>query len=291
MTKFGAKEPWMEPMNRFLVYATPAFKAFIDEICSISSFAPSGVVIEPQNATPLQIMARLPPVSQEGGLSLPYLLDTAKLQARLVRLWNESAPSDIEQRGIEQSLKDFHHISMNLYQRARKCELAARGNEKPQQEHEAQWEEVIRRQRHDISLENPFEDSLEIIDELPPTQYPHPSGHTNVQGRQALHAATNSSGLLGDNHASPGRAPAAWDRGRPSMQPSEIAETSTFSTDSTNSSTISLEATGRTGSRPSPSSRDGPARHRIFELVNRPGLRMSRGRDEIMGKGESNDEL
>lgn len=35
MTTFGSKEPWMEPMNKFLTKNRAEFKEFIDSICAI----------------------------------------------------------------------------------------------------------------------------------------------------------------------------------------------------------------------------------------------------------------
>ena len=77
MSTFGAKEPWMEPMNRFLQSSRPEFKAFVDQICSVPSERPSQAV-PASFATPIQILGRLPPTSREGFPSLPFLIDSAK---------------------------------------------------------------------------------------------------------------------------------------------------------------------------------------------------------------------
>jgi hypothetical protein len=106
MATFGAKEPWMEPMNAFIVQHREGFKRFVDEVCHL----PESAISHPSSPTspptypadlisvehsmsyraPTAIMQRLPQSSREGYPSLPYLVDQPRAFAELIRLWLES---------------------------------------------------------------------------------------------------------------------------------------------------------------------------------------------------------
>ncbi|CAK3951086.1 Ras GTPase-activating ngap [Lecanosticta acicola] len=181
MASFGTKEPWMEPMNAFLVQHRDSFKSFIDDVCyvpaplpsaalgpqspaSTSPTYPPGVVSAEQHlsyTTPMTIMQRLPPSSREGFPSLPYLIDQARAFADLIHLWleavsalsnqNDSAslPGKSHQdvvHAIEASegdLKGFHQLCEELNARTQECLNRAERAERPDSPHEFQWEDVI----------------------------------------------------------------------------------------------------------------------------------------------------
>ncbi|EME46343.1 hypothetical protein DOTSEDRAFT_70365 [Dothistroma septosporum NZE10] len=180
MASFGAKEPWMEPMNAFLVQHRESFKSFVDEVCHVptplssnglfgpnspaSPTYPPGVVSAEQHlsyTTPMTIMQRLPPSSREGFPSLPYLIDQARSFADLIHLWLEavSALSNKDDSAalpgkthhdvlaaIEASqgdLKDFHLLCEELNMRTQECLNRAERAERPDSPHSFQWEDVI----------------------------------------------------------------------------------------------------------------------------------------------------
>lgn len=178
MASFGTKEPWMEPMNVFLVQHREGFKTFIDDVCyvpePISNSAypnssstptyPPGVVSAEQHlsyTTPMTIMHRLPPSSQEGFPSLPYLIDQARSFADLIHLWLDavaalSSPGDVATlpgkshadilRAItatEGDLKEFHRLCEELNTRTQECLNRAERAERPDSPHSFQWEDVI----------------------------------------------------------------------------------------------------------------------------------------------------
>ncbi|KAK4503940.1 hypothetical protein PRZ48_004855 [Zasmidium cellare] len=180
MASFGTKEPWMEPMNAFLVQHRESFKSFIDDVCYVpapistsTTFGPNsptsptygpGVVTAEQHlsyTTPMTIMQRLPPSSREGFPSLPYLIDQARSFADLIHLWLEatSALSNKDDSAalpgkthhdviaaIEQSegdLKEFHQLCEELNSRTQECLNRAERAERPDSPHSFQWEDVI----------------------------------------------------------------------------------------------------------------------------------------------------
>lgn len=178
MASFGTKEPWMEPMNAFLVQHRESFKTFIDDVCyvpePISSAAypnssttptyPPGVVSAEQHlsyTTPMTIMQRLPPSSREGFPSLPYLIDQARSFADLIHLWLDaiaalSSPGDAATlpgkshadilhaiTSTEGDLKDFHRLCEELNTRTQECLNRAERAERPDSPHSFQWEDVI----------------------------------------------------------------------------------------------------------------------------------------------------
>ncbi|KXT05694.1 hypothetical protein AC578_5635 [Pseudocercospora eumusae] len=178
MATFGTKEPWMEPMNAFLVQNREGFKSFIDDVCYVptpisgnnfpnsasSPTWPSGVVSAEQHlsyTTPMTIMQRLPPSSREGFPSLPYLIDQARAFADLIHLWleataalsnsNDSAAlpgkthSDVLAaiNASEGDLKEFHQLCEELNSRTQECLNRAERAERPDSPGSFQWEDVI----------------------------------------------------------------------------------------------------------------------------------------------------
>lgn len=133
---FGKREEYMEPMNRFLTSHRPAFRDYIDQVCSIPS--DRGVVAPPANySTPNTISGRLSPNAREGLGSLPYLIDAPKSFAGLVKLWTSARPTDLKSEHADGELLIFNDLCLGLQKRVDACmtkigrlraaEAAARG--------------------------------------------------------------------------------------------------------------------------------------------------------------------
>lgn len=148
----------MEPMNKFLSAATPEFKRFIDEICSWD--ATQSVHHEPQYQAAVQVKPRLSPLSREGLLSLPFLLDAPKSMAALIDLWVENAPSNIVDTGIDECVRSFHRACLKVKQRMQECMSRAEGAQEPNTELEAQWQRMLSEQPRGRFVFNPFESML-----------------------------------------------------------------------------------------------------------------------------------
>jgi hypothetical protein len=200
LASFGTKEPWMEPMNAFLVQHREGFKSFIDEVCHcpapISGAGtspkpgeriawPSGVVSAEQHlsyTTPMTIMQRLPPSSREGFPSLPYLIDQARSFADLIHLWleavaalsnsNDSAAlpgkthadiiNAINTTGPD--MREFHHLCEELNMRTQECLNRAERAERPDSPGSFQWEDVINQlQKAHLRGLKPGQDPFEVM--------------------------------------------------------------------------------------------------------------------------------
>ncbi|EEH22322.1 hypothetical protein PABG_04533 [Paracoccidioides brasiliensis Pb03] len=143
MTTFGNKEPWMEPMNKFLISHRVEFKNFVDSICSIPAERPTQIV-NPSYATPIQILGRLPSTSREGFPSLPFLIDHARSFAMLVKLWLDLVPKDFtELQDLDPTLLKFHQLCVALNQRTKDCLNRAEQAERPSSNLELKWEELV----------------------------------------------------------------------------------------------------------------------------------------------------
>jgi hypothetical protein len=158
MSSFGAKEPWMEPMNRFLTAHRQQFKEFIDTICSVSPELDVSSAIPPSYATPITILARLPPTSREGFPSLPYLIDHARAFAELVTLWLDCTARTDKHQIIDGDVSGFHELCVGLQQRTKECLAKAEQAERPSSHFSFKWEEL-----------------LEQLEDHPPTQTRKPS--------------------------------------------------------------------------------------------------------------------
>ena len=197
MAKFGTKETWMEPMNKFLTNATPEFRDYVDEICSISASQMSMASIEPQYGAPNQIKGRLPPTSREGLPSLPFLLDPTKLLADLVGLWVTHAPKNVSETGAEQAVQTFDIICRDLHQRSQDCLSLAEQAEKPDARMESKWHQALREQQ---KTRNVFDQNFMTPANVDPdlTALPQPTDpehHADVtEGDTTPSSATSAGG-------------------------------------------------------------------------------------------------
>ncbi|KAK4989027.1 GTPase activating factor [Elasticomyces elasticus] len=143
MSTFGSKEHWMEPMNQFLYGHREEFKQFIDSVCSIPShyIMPE---VQPSYSTPLAISSRLPPTSQEGFPSLPYLIDHARHYAELVTLWLENTTQSATSiQRTDGDLLAFHNTCVTLQAQTHECLSRAERAERPNSSLSFRWEELI----------------------------------------------------------------------------------------------------------------------------------------------------
>ncbi|KAK4946342.1 GTPase activating factor [Elasticomyces elasticus] len=263
LARFGTKEPWMEPMNKFLAAATGEFKSFIDEICVVSGSQTTLAHLEPQFAAPNQIKSRLPPLSREGLPSLPFLLDQPKLLAQLVELWVTHAPVTPEEACDDENVRTFHALCIELHEKSKECLKAAEQAERPDENSENAWEQLLSDQQGNLSPNNIFEENLPRSQtEAEMTALPQ----TADAVREVHSKHTDMSPAVGEENNTPSSsASIAWDRRIPyPYRPTEH----TARTNSTNSSTASIDMTEEARSRPLPSSRDGPSKNRLFELMS-----------------------
>lgn len=158
MSKFGQKEPWMEPMNKFLGAATADFKTFIEEFCSWDT--EQGPHHEPQYQAALQIKQRLPRLSREGLPSLPFLLDAPTSLATLVDIWTKHAPPSVVNDDVDDCIGNFHRLCFDLKQKAVDCMANAETAQEPNSKLERQWQKMLSEQQRTRMTVNPFEDMV-----------------------------------------------------------------------------------------------------------------------------------
>jgi hypothetical protein len=261
MAKFGTKEVWMEPMNKFLTAATPDFRRFIDDICDISASEETapGNLMEPQYATPTQIKGRLPTASREGLPSLPFLLDTSKLLSELTELWTTHAPTNLEEEPeLDDTVKEFHRMCVSLQTRTKSCLSSAEHAERSEGKAEPKWQQVLKEQQHRLRTVYDEHYNQSLSDDDPElTALPQPRGELEgVQESDNIPSGVTSAG---------------WER----RMPLHSANTRTL-TGSTNSSTISFD-TSDDGRARMGGSRDGSTKTRFFDLMSSSGRRKGKG--------------
>jgi hypothetical protein len=120
ISTFGKREEWMEPMNRFLNAQRQSFRDYIDQVCDIP--AERGQQIQPAGySTPMTIVNRLGPVAREGFPSLPYLIDSTRSYAGLIKLWVDSKPQQNVKTPIDGELLIFSDLCLTLQERVDNC--------------------------------------------------------------------------------------------------------------------------------------------------------------------------
>ena len=276
VAKFGTKETWMEPMNKFLGTATPEFRDFVDEICSISTAQISTASIEPQYGAPNQIKGRLPPASREGLPSLPFLLDPTKLLADLVSLWSSHAPKTISDAGNDTAVYTFDALCRNLHQGSKDCLSSAEQAEKPDAKMELKWHQALREQQ---KAKNVFDQQFPASTGADPdlTALPQPADPPYAERHHEI----------GESDTTPSSAASAggWDRRVPFARTTD----SRALTSSTNSSTASLEVLEEPR-RPHQGTREGKKNARLFDLIGSSGRRKGKGdRDRSHALDDGND--
>lgn len=288
MTTFGNKEPWMEPMNKFLVSNRAEFKEFIDQICAIPADRPAPIVT-PSYATPIQILGRLPATSREGFPSLPFLIDHARSFANLIRVWLEVVSNRLsELEEVDSALARFHQLALHLQERTKECLSRAEQAERPNGSLEIKWEQLV----------DSMERAVTFYDESSskPTT---PAGETaKTSSTSAAGSNRNSIGYFASRPAMPRRstdyapdhdddtppssASANWDNNRVPFAIPRWNDTRESTTSSKNSSTYSLEhqessSKVRRSSITKESSTSG--KHRFFDFVPATSRRKAKERD------------
>jgi hypothetical protein len=142
MTTFGIKEPWMSPMNEFLVEHRDELKDFVDSVTTISPMLDQAVkVVPPSYVTPITILNRLSQASKEGFPSLPYLIDQPRAFAALVAMWLKHCTPTA---ALDPETREFDSICRNIRRRIQECVERAENAERPGSSASAEqkWEEV-----------------------------------------------------------------------------------------------------------------------------------------------------
>ncbi|KIW68852.1 hypothetical protein PV04_04770 [Phialophora macrospora] len=269
--RFGTKEPWMEPMNKFLAASTNQFRSFIDEICGVSSSQIASAKLEPQYAAPNQIRSRLPALSREGLPSLPFLLDHAKLLAQMVDLWTTHAPENISDVTDDEAVHAFHAVCVKLSRKTKECLKAAEQAERPDERSEHTWQRLVTDQQKTIPDNSHFDEPAmrpnrnSSITALPPT--------ADTVTELEYSNAEPSPVVGGEGDTTPSSSQSQWDRRIPF--PHRAPE----SVSSTEGGDMVEEAR-----RPQPSSRDGPSK--LFQLMSSSSRRRGRAGE----RGHADDE-
>ncbi|QMW24920.1 hypothetical protein G4B84_000165 [Aspergillus flavus NRRL3357] len=293
MTTFGSKEPWMEPMNKFLVGNRIEFKQFVDSICAIPADRPTPIVT-PSYATPIQILGRLPPTSREGFPSLPFLIDHPRSFAILIRIWLEGAPARLNEiEDLDPALKKFHDMALHLDRRTKECLSKAEQAERPSGDLEVKWEELVDSMERSATF---YEESSKPTTPATETAIAGSASiagsHRNSIGyfatRPSLPRRSTDYAADGDDDTPPSSSSATWDQSRVPFSIPRWSDTRDSTGSSKNSSTYSLEYPD---SKPRRSSitRETASKYRFFDLV--PTTSRRRARDREHAQQQSREEL
>lgn len=295
MTTFGAKEPWMEPMNEFLQSSRPEFKAFVDQICSIPSERPNQAV-PASYTTPIQILGRLPRTSREGFPSLPFLIDSPKSFANLVSLWLQKCPEGLDAKlKKDTALHKFHGLCTKVQQRTKDCLISAEAAELPTGGLEPQWERLLEQRERYATLQGDL------------GRRPHHPGVNAERGMFGKDPAArrHSHGFLKRQPSPPSISQASeeWRPDTSRSSPSVIGEhirpvytrvrpdeTRESAPSSKNSSTLSLEEGESSRTRSNTGGRDGSSKNRLFkDFVSSSARRKKWESVQASRTGEGND--
>lgn len=258
----------MEPMNKFITMATTEFKDFIEEICSYDSSKPS-ILHEAQYQAPAQIKARLPSVSREGLPSLPYLLDSPKLCGMLIDIWIDHAPTHLSDTGIDDCVQSFHELCQRLKRRTKECMVRAEGAAEPDSNLEKQWQLMLSGQpKQGTSGSGSEEHYGESVTGVDAVAAPQNQDETHLTTRFP-YTEPLEMGIETTDHALPFPPQQTGESRRVVQNNHRSTEAHRAFTNSTNSSTISLEGGEDSRNRPVPSSRDGSSKKKFLELSAR----------------------
>ncbi|KAE8166149.1 hypothetical protein BDV40DRAFT_256868 [Aspergillus tamarii] len=294
MTTFGSKEPWMEPMNKFLVGNRADFKQFVDSICAIPADRPTPIVT-PSYATPIQILGRLPPTSREGFPSLPFLIDHPRSFAILIRIWLEGAPERLgEIEDLDPALKKFHDMALHLDRRTKECLSKAEQAERPSGDLEVKWEELVDSMERSVTF---YEESSKPTTPATETAIAGSASitgsHRNSIGyfasRPSLPRRSTDYAADGDDDTPPSSSSATWDQSRVPFSIPRWSDTRDSTGSSKNSSTYSLEYPDSSKPRRSSITRETTSKYRLFDLV--PTTSRRRARDREHAQQQSREEL
>ncbi|KAE8356894.1 hypothetical protein BDV28DRAFT_42126 [Aspergillus coremiiformis] len=293
MTTFGNKEPWMEPMNKFLVGNRVEFKQFVDSICAIPAERPTPIVT-PSYATPIQILGRLPPTSREGFPSLPFLIDHPRSFAALIRIWLEAAPDRLHDVELDPAVKKFHDMALQLDRRTRECLNKAEQAERPSGDLEVKWEELVDSMERSATF---YEESSKPTTPATETAIAGAASvtgsHRNSIGyfasRPSIPRRSTDYAADGDDETPPSSSSATWDQSRVPFSIPRWSDTRDSTGSSKNSSTYSLEYPDSSKPRRSSLTRETASKYRFFDFVPATSRRRAKDRDHT--QQQSHEEL
>ncbi|KAJ6189535.1 hypothetical protein N7519_004443 [Penicillium mononematosum] len=286
MTTFGNKEPWMEPMNKFLVAHRSEFKDFVDSVCAIPADRPVPVVT-PSYTTPIQILGRLPPTSREGFPSLPFLIDYARSFANLIRVWLDISPERLnELTELDVSLAKFQKEALRLQARTEECLRRAEQAERPNGNLEIKWEALVDSMERPVTFYD--ESSSKPNTPAPETSIgtaPAPSSHRNSIGyfatRPALPRRSTDHVPDAEDDTPPSSSSATWDQSRIPFSIPRWSDPRDSTGSSKNSSTYSLEHSDSSKARrASVTKESSSSKYRFFDFVPAPSRRKAKDRDQ-----------
>ncbi|KAJ5544782.1 Ras GTPase-activating protein [Penicillium sp. DV-2018c] len=289
MTTFGNKEPWMEPMNKFLVGHRSEFKEFVDSICAIPADRPAPVVT-PSYTTPIQILGRLPPTSREGFPSLPFLIDHARSFANLIRVWLDVAPERLEElTELDINFSKFHKEALRLQARTEECLTRAEQAERPSGSLENKWEALVDSMERAVT----FYDESSSKPSTPATETSGP-GSASIQNSHR-----NSTGYFPSRPSVPRRSTdhppgphdheedtppssssTTWDQSRIPFAIPRWSDPRDSTGSSKNSSTYSLEYHDSSKARRASVTKESSSKYRFFDFVPAPSRRKAKDRDQ-----------
>jgi len=284
MTTFGNKEPWMEPMNKFLVGNRADFKQFVDQICNIAADRPAPVVT-PSYTTPIQILGRLPATSREGFPSLPFLIDHARCYAHLIRVWLDIVPHRMsELEDVDPFLTKFHELAQRLQERTEEVLHEAEQAERPSGDLEVKWEELVESMERAVTF---YDESSS----KPATPAPESTVAANVQvqghrGSIGFFAPRPAMGRRSTDYAPdeddtpPSSSSATWDQARMPFSLPRWSDARDSTGSSKNSSTYSLEYSENSKARRSSVTKESSSKYRFFDFVPAPSRRKAKDRDQ-----------
>lgn len=285
MTTFGNKEPWMEPMNKFLAANRAEFKQFVDHICSVSADRPAPVVT-PSYTTPVQILNRLPPTSREGFPSLPFLLDHARCYANLIRVWLEIVPDHIaELEEVDPSLAKFNELAHRLHERTEEVLTEAEQAERPNGTLEVKWEELVDSMERTVTFYD--ESSSKPATPAPDSggaasgTAPGNRGSSFFASRPGMPRRSTDYGPDEDD-TPPSSSSATWDQHRVPFSIPRWSDTRDSTGSSKNSSTYSVESpeTAKSAGRRASVHKETSSKYRFFDFVPAPSRRKAKDRDQ-----------
>ncbi|KAJ5729945.1 uncharacterized protein N7483_004453 [Penicillium malachiteum] len=299
MTTFGNKEPWMEPMNRFLVGNRAEFKQFVDLICDIPANA-AAPVLTPSYTTPLQILGRLPLTSREGFPSLPFLVDQSRCFANLIHIWLEVVPERLsELEEIDPFLSKFHELALHLQERTEDCLDEAEQAERPNGTLEVKWEELVDSMERAVTF---YEEGTSKPTTPAPASAPESAAVAAATAAIAPgSSASNTPGHRGsigffaprpamprrstdyapeEDDTPPSSSSATWDQSRMPFTLPRWSDARDSTGSSKNSSTYSLEYSENAKMRRSSVTKESSSKYRFFDFVPAPSRRKAKERDQ-----------
>ncbi|KAJ5232080.1 hypothetical protein N7468_005036 [Penicillium chermesinum] len=284
MTNFGNKEPWMEPMNKFLIGNRVEFKKFVDDICDIPANGLSSVPT-PSYTTPIQIFGRLPILSREGFPSLPFLLDQARCFANLVHIWLEVVPERLnEMNEIDPCLSKFHELALQLQERTEDCVDEAEQAERPNGNLEAKWEELVDSMERCVTF---YDESSSKPATSAPDSNAGSLSNVSQRGSVGFFAPRpaiprrSTDNTAEEDETPPSSSSATWDQSRMPFSIPRWSDARDSTGSSKNSSTYSLDFGESTkAARRSSVSKESNSKYRFFDFVPNTSRRKAKEREQ-----------